>query len=141
MACPTAARRTSTCGSGADAGSFVEYLPDPPILMAGSSVRACVDVVAQPGSTVALGDAFLMHDPAGRGEASRSLASETVIRRPDGRPICVERFAISADEAADAWRALSSGAGTLGALWICSPLPSPRLVDAMRAGLACVPSV
>ena len=44
----------------ADAGSFVEYLPGPLILMAGSSVRACVDVVAQPGSTVALGDAFLL---------------------------------------------------------------------------------
>ena len=125
----------------ASAGSFVEYLPDPLILMPGAGVRACVDVVAEPGSTVALGDAFLMHDPEGRGQAFRSLASETVVRRPDGRLLCAERFAISGDEAADAWRSLRSDSGALGALWICSPHPTSRLVDAMRAGLAGWPSV
>ncbi|HYB44862.1 MAG TPA: urease accessory protein UreD, partial [Candidatus Methylomirabilis sp.] len=126
----------------AAAGSFVEYLPDPLILLPTSSVRTRVEVSAEVGSTVIFGEAFLSHDPESRGRPFRSLASETSLRRPGGPPLLLERFAISGGEADTAWRALlPRPAAAQGTLWVCSPHPAASLALALGTALDQVPGL
>src|SRR5262249_21379459 len=87
----------------AAAGSLVEYLPDPLILLPTASVLSRVEVVAEPGSTVIIGDAFLTHDPTGRGRRFRRLASELSLRRSGVTPFALERFDVTGDAVETAW--------------------------------------
>ena len=79
----------------------MEYLPDPLILLPAATVRTRVEVVAEVGSTVIVGDAFLAHDPAGRGRPFRRLAGETSLRRPGATPFALERFDVTGERVAD----------------------------------------
>jgi urease accessory protein len=126
----------------AAAGSLVEYLPDPLILLPTANVQSRLCVEAEVGATVIFGDAFLTHDPEARHRPFRQFASEMTLRRPRGALIALERFAVSGGEAEAAWRKLlPHPCAAQGSVWLCSPHPSGELVAALGDALADVPSL
>jgi len=126
----------------AAAGSLVEYLPDPLILLPTASVRTRVEVVAEVGSTVIVGDAFLAHDPAGRGRPFRRLAGETSLRRPGALPFALDRFDVTARQVEDGGRLLGSGSSPAqGSLWVCGPGSADELAAVLSRALEPVPGV
>jgi urease accessory protein len=126
----------------AGAGSLVEYLPDPLILLPTASVRSRVEVVAEVGATVILGDAFLAHDPEARGRTFRRLAGETSLARPGAAPLSIERFTVSGDDVEAEWSGLlSRRCGAQGSLWVCAPGPAAELAAVLRGALDQVPGL
>jgi urease accessory protein len=123
------------------AGSLVEYLPDPLVLLPTASVRSRVEVVAEVGSTVIVGDAFLAHDPAGRGRPFRRLAVETSLRRPGATPFALERFDVTGEHVEDSWRTLGRRCTAQGSLWVCGPGSPDELAAALNRALEEVPGV
>ncbi|HKW92496.1 MAG TPA: urease accessory protein UreD [Methylomirabilota bacterium] len=126
----------------AAAGSFVEYLPDPLILLPTASVRSRVEVVAEVGSTVIIGDAFLTHDPAGQGRRFRRLAGELALRRPGATPFAIERFDVTGDAVESAWRRLVPRPCTAqGSLWVSAPVSADELAATLNLALDHVPGL
>jgi len=123
-------------------GSLVEYLPDPLVLLPTASVRSRVEVVVETGSTVIVGDAFLAHDPAGRGRPFRRLAGETSLRRPGAAPFALERFEVTGEHVGDSWRALGPRrCQAQGSLWVCGPGSPDELTAMLSRALEEVPGV
>jgi urease accessory protein len=122
-------------------GSLVEYLPDPLVLLPTASVRSRVEVVAEVGSTVIVGDAFLAHDPAGRGRPFRRLAAETSLRRPGAMPFGLERFDVTGEHVEESWRGLGRRCTAQGSLWVCAPGPPDELAATLSRALEEVPGV
>ena len=126
----------------AAAGSLVEYLPDPLILLPTGSVRTRIEVVAEVGATVIVGDAFLAHDPAGHGRCFRRLAGETSLRRPGALPFALDRFDVSARQVEDGWRLLGARrCEAQGSLWVCGPGSADELAAILSRALEAVPGV
>jgi urease accessory protein len=123
-------------------GALVEYLPDPLVLLPAASVRSRVEVVVEVGSTVIVGDAFLAHDPAGRGRPFRRLAVETSLRRPGATPFALERFDVTGEHVEDSWRLLGSRrCAAQGSLWVCAPGSPDELAATLSRALEQVPGV
>ena len=126
----------------AAAGSLVEYLPDPLILLPAASVRSRVEVIAEVGSTVIVGDAFLAHDPAGRRRPFRRLAAEMSLCRPDATPFALERFDVTGENVEDSWRLLGTRrCEAQGSLWVCAPVSADELAASLSRALEPVPGV
>jgi urease accessory protein len=126
----------------AAAGSLVEYLPDPLILLPTASVRSRVDVVAEPGSTVIVGDAFLTHDPAGHGRRFRRLAGELSFRRSGTAPFALERFDVTGDAVETAWqRLVPHPFAAQGTLWVCAAHSGAELTAMLNRALDRVPGL
>lgn len=90
-------------------GAFVEYLPEPRILFPEADLRQSLVITVDREATVLAGDGFTLHDPSGRARPFRRLASATVLRRPDGRTLAVDRYDIDgASLDASPWRAHGS---------------------------------
>jgi urease accessory protein len=126
----------------AAARSLVEYLPDPLILLPTASVRSRVEVVAEVGSTVIVGDAFLAHDPAGRGRPFRRLAGEASFRRPGASPFALERFDVTGESVDASWRGLGPRrCEAQGSLWVLAPGSPDELAATLSRVLEQVPGV
>ena len=126
----------------AAAGSLVEYLPDPLILLPTASVRSRVEVVAEVGSTVIVGDAFLAHDPAGHGRPFRRLAGEASFRRPGAGPFALERFDVTGESVEASWRGLGPRrCEAQGSLWVLAPGSPDELAATLSRALEQVPGV
>ena len=124
-------------GIEAAAGSLVEYLPDPLILLPSARVRSRLEVIAEPGATVIVGDAFLTHDPAGRGRPFDRLAGETLLRRPGAGPFALDRFDVTGAFVVEAWRRLvPHPCEAQGSLWVCAPGSSEALAATLDRALA-----
>ena len=123
-------------------GSLVEYLPDPLILLPTASVRSRLEVVAEVGSTVIVGDAFLAHDPAGRGRPFRRLAGQTSFRRPGASPFALERFDVTGEDVEASWRLLGPRrCEAQGSLWVSAPGSPDELAATLSRALEPVPGV
>jgi urease accessory protein len=120
----------------AAAGSLVEYLPDPLILLPSARVRSHLEVVAAPGATVIVGDAFLTHDPAGRGGPFDRFAAETLLRRPGAAPFALDRVDVTGAFVEQAWRLLvPHPCEAQGSLWVCAPGSSEALAATLHHAL------
>jgi urease accessory protein len=74
--------------------AFFEYLPDPLILFPGASFENKMRVIADPGATVIICDAFSQHDSREEGGCFRRLVSDTRIEDPSGKLLALDRFDI-----------------------------------------------
>ena len=123
-------------------GSLFEYLPDPLILMPTANVLSRIEVVAEVGSTVIVGDALLTHDPAGRGRPFRRFVNEITFRRPGAAPFAIERLDVSGDDVARAWtRLVPHRCDAQGSLWVCAPGSPVELAAALGAAIETVPGL
>lgn len=131
-------RQTVTIDVGA--GGYLEYLPDPLILFAGSAVSARVDVRAAPDACLMLSDSFLGHDP--NGGAARFDRFENMIRidrRDDDSADFIDRMRISGIN----WPAGAEGGalgrtgafGCYGAFYLVNPPDLDAAVYRIRAAM------
>ncbi len=120
----------------AQAGAFIEYLPDAFILFPRAKLSSGIVVRAHPTATVILGDAMLLHDPVGAGEGFGWLESDTAIKSTEGRLLVRDRFRVEGSQLARGlagvtgkWRAQAS------LFVVTSAVPAADLVAAMRGAL------
>jgi urease accessory protein len=83
------ARQTVTVG--AEAGAYVELLPDPFILFPDARFVLDLKLRAHPTATIIAGESFLAHDPGGAGAAFDRLSGTIVIEGWDGGVLARER--------------------------------------------------
>lgn len=145
-------------------GGYLEFLPDPRILLPGAVLTQRLDLVLAQGAAAIVSDSFTLHCPTGAVPIPARYRSDIMLRRPGGRPLVRDRQALP-DVAPDApyhaglylaWdappdqarvvsddlsRALEAVDGLYGA---ASPLPNgvgvgvrllARTAPALRAGL------
>jgi urease accessory protein len=124
-------------------GALLEYLPDPLILYPEARFETTLRVIAAPGSSVVIQDAFTQHDSEGVGGRFERLVSDTRIERPDGTLLAFDRFDIGGDFG----EAHLNGAGgktypSHGTVMaIHDGCPAEELAAALRAALAECPGV
>lgn len=105
----------------ADAGAFVEYLPDPVILLPGAHLVSKVRVQAASSASVVLFDAFLTHDPDGKGRPFDRMISDVTIEDETGRPMAIDRFEAEGGDFSDPAIGVTGGYGCHGTLMAYSP--------------------
>jgi urease accessory protein len=121
----------------AQAGSFLEYLPDPVILFPRAKLTSGVRVSVHPGATVILGDSVLLHDPKGGDDRFDWLQSDTVIEDAAGKLLARDRFHIEGVQMARGLAGITGSWKAQGSLFVVtSAKPAAELVAAMRAALA-----
>lgn len=120
------------------AGGWLEYLPDPAILMSGSQLVNRVFARIENRARLLMADAQMCHDPDGDGRPFDSLDSCISITGPEG-PRLVDRFTL---EGAD-WLARTGGARCSGMIVAVGAEPSGaamlgalETLDGVYAGLS-----
>ena len=121
----------------AQAGSFLEYLPDPLILFPRAKLSSGMRVTVHPGATAILADAMLLHDPNGGDGRFDWLQCDTRIEDAGGNVLARDRFRI---EGAQLKRGLAGITGRWKAqaslFVVSSSEPAAELVTALREALA-----
>ena len=121
----------------AQAGSFLEYLPDPVILFPHAKLTSGVRVRMHPGATVILGDSVLLHDPKGGGDQFDWLQSDTVIEDAAGKLLARDRFRIEGLQLARGLAGITGNWKAQGSLFVVTAAKPPaELVAAIRTALA-----
>lgn len=92
-----------------EAGGWLEYLPDPTILMAGSALENSLCVRFAEGARLLMADAQLCHDPAGQGHPFAHLDSRLSLSGPEG-PRLIDQFSVNGAD----WLARTGGARCSG---------------------------
>jgi urease accessory protein len=77
-----------------EAGSYLEYLPDPQILFPGSRCRSTTSIALGGDGIAVVSDSFLQHDPAGRDETFSAYCSEIVVETVDGEVLAIDRLKV-----------------------------------------------
>jgi urease accessory protein len=77
------------------AGAFLEFMPEPKILFAGSALAQRLRLMVDPDGTAIVADGFLTHDPEARGGVFRRLHATIEVIRPDATILAIDRFDIS----------------------------------------------
>ncbi|EAQ01523.1 urease accessory protein UreD [Pseudooceanicola batsensis HTCC2597] len=90
-------------------GGWLEYLPDPAILMTGARLNNRVSARLGEGARLIMADAQLSHDPGGDGRPFGRLDNVVAVTGPQG-PLMLDRFGL---EGAD-WLARTGGARCSG---------------------------
>ena len=78
-------------------GSIAEYLPEPLILFPWSRLRSTLYVSAHEGSSVLIGESFLLHDYSGTDGVFDWFESDLEIQRPGGAVLARDRFRLAGD--------------------------------------------
>ena len=78
----------------AEAGSYLEYLPDPQILFPGSRCRSTISVALGGDGIAVVSDSFLQHDPTGKDGTFAAYCSEIVIGTADGEVLAIDRLKV-----------------------------------------------
>lgn len=122
--------------------SFVEYLPDCTILFPRARLASRLRVCAHETASVLVADAFLAHDPDGKGGMFDWMSSDLAIAGAEGKVLAQERFRVTGKQLA---RSLPGMNGP----WIAQATvaivqagrPVDRLLDRIRQELDAVPDV
>lgn len=121
------ARQNVTLELGA--GAWLEYLPDPSILMTGSRLTNRVLAHLDKGARLLMADAQLCHDPEGGERPFDTLDSTVSLTGPDG-PIMLDRFDLSGAD----WMARTGGARCAGMIVAAdAPGAGSAMVEALAA--------
>jgi urease accessory protein len=121
----------------AQAGSLLEYLPDPVILFPRAKLASGVRVSVHPGATVVFGDSVLLHDPEGGDGRFDWLQSDTMIEDPAGRLLARDRFRLEGKQLARGLAGITGGWKAQGSLFVVTRAkPAAEIVAAMRDALA-----
>jgi urease accessory protein len=77
-----------------DAGSYLEYLPDPQILFPGSRCRSIVRVALAGDGIALVSDSFLQHDPAGGDGTFSAYCGEIIVETDAGEVLAIDRLKV-----------------------------------------------
>jgi urease accessory protein len=129
------AEQTIELRAGRD--SWLEFLADPLILFPDARIETRLRLVAAPDARAIVGDAFLAHDPKGKGRPFDRVTGEIRIEREDGDTIAVDRLSVSGANFCKALRQADRGFATHGSMLMLAPDDETvRALEAVRALLA-----
>ncbi len=77
--------------------TFLEFLPDPLILMAEADCESRTKIRLEGSATLLFSEAFLTHDPEGRGRPPKRFLSEVIVEDTAGRRLLIDRFVLGAE--------------------------------------------
>lgn len=109
-------------------GAWLEYCPDPAILMAGARHANHVSAELGEGSVLILSDAQLCHDPSGQGLPFDQLCNELRVTGPEGLRL-IDRFSLDGKH----WTARTGGYACAGFTMVAggAAQAGPEMVAAM----------
>jgi len=81
----------------AEDGAYLEFLPDPQILFAGSKLTSTIRVKMAGAATVVLCDALLVHDPSGLNGVPHQYRSLISVEDDGGRQLSADRLTLAGD--------------------------------------------
>jgi urease accessory protein len=120
----------------AQAGSLLEYLPDPLILFPGARMRNLVRVRAHPDASVMLWDAVISHDPGGKGRCFDWLLSDLSVSDGEGIVLARDRYRLEGEVFQRSQPGVMHGYACQGSFLVVQrSVPQQRMVDAVRAAL------
>ncbi len=122
-------------------GAYLEYLPDPLILMAEADCESRTEVHIAEDAVLLLCDSFLTHDPEGRGRLPSRFLSELRIRTEGGRTLLLDRFRLQAEGRGAAGFTALAGHACHASFAVLAPRQGPALTEALRRTLAELPRV
>lgn len=121
----------------AEAGAFLEFLPDPLILFPHARLKTRLVMRAHPEATIVACDSFLMHDPAARGRVFDWLAGEIVVEALSGETVVLGRTTVRGEVMAAGLTGISGRFRSHGSLMILDRSGrTAQLVEALRGALA-----
>ena len=120
-----------------EAGSYLEYLPDPQILFPGSSFRSGIRVRLCGNAVAVISDSFLRHDPTGKDGMFSAYSTEILIENSAGSALAIDRLKIDGGFQPSRPGILGSFAAQ-GTLMIAClhPLPSATFEELLKVRLA-----
>jgi urease accessory protein len=123
--------------------SHLEFLADPTICFPHSRLVAKTDLCVATGASAIVGDSYMWHDPHRVDPmAFDALATETTIRRPDGRLLALDRSRLTSGDGLAGNPALLGPYRALGTLFAVGRGCADALaLAAMRTTLAALPGV
>ncbi|HEX6102367.1 MAG TPA: urease accessory protein UreD, partial [Alphaproteobacteria bacterium] len=125
----------------AEAGSLVEYLPDPLILFPQARLETTLRIRADRDARLITGEAFLLHDPLGLGRPFAHLGSLLTVEDPvGGRVLIRDRLAARGADWTRRIPGVTGDAVGTASLIILGP-DAPGLVAPLRAALDVVPGL
>ncbi|NEC21577.1 urease accessory protein UreD [Streptomyces parvus] len=122
----------------AEAGSYVEYLPDPLIPFKDARFYQRTEVTVAPGATVVIGDTLTAGRLA-RGErhAYRVLATDLRISRPDGSLLAVDTLRLTPGHRTVLGPGVFAGHDHVASLFVVTDrAPATELADTLHDALA-----
>lgn len=126
----------------AEAGSLVEYLPDPLILFPRARLKNLLRVRAHPESSIMLWDAVIAHDPAGKGRVFDWLLSDLAVRDSDGRLLARDRYRLEGEAFQRAQPGAMHGYACQGSFLVLQQaVPQGQVADALRSALPTDPAI
>jgi urease accessory protein len=121
----------------AEAGAFLEFLPDPLILFPRARLRTRLVIRAHPDATIVVCDSFHMHDPAARGGVFDWLAGEIAVETLSGETVALDRMTVRGEVMAAGLAGISGRYRAHGSLMILDRGGrTMQLVEALRDALA-----
>ncbi|WP_222183069.1 urease accessory protein UreD [Geminicoccus harenae] len=110
----------------AEAGSVLEFTPPPLILFPDSRLTQTIEVTADAGARLLVGDGFMMHDPGRTGRGFDWCVTTLGLARPDGRLVALDRSRASGTALAADTPGVAGGFLAQGSLLLVRPT-SPAL--------------
>ena len=112
-----------------EAGGWLEYMPDPAILMTGARLTNRVSARFGQGARLLVADAQLCHDPAGDGAPFDQLENMVSFTGPQG-PLMLDRFTLDGTD----WMRRTGGARCAGMIaTVGADEAGPAMLSALDA--------
>jgi urease accessory protein len=130
-----AAQEVRVC---AEAGSYLEYLPDPLIMFPGAGLSSRLHIGLDDDATVLAWDTLLAHDPQGAGppRAFKRLRSEWTVESLDGRLLACDRCVVTGELLARALPGVNGSHRCHGSFVVLRRgTSSEKLIEAIREEL------
>lgn len=110
-----------------EAGGWLEYMPDPTILMAGSALKNRMSVRLGTDARLLMADAQLCHDPTGLAQSFAHLDNQLSLSGPEG-PKMIDQFTVNGAD----WLARTGGARCSGMIVAAgAPGTGPAMLQAL----------
>lgn len=126
----------------AQAGTLVEYLPDPLILFPGARLESRLNVRVAKSATVIASESFLAHDPEGRGRVFDRYSSATQVTSAKGEILASDRILLDGRAFAEGLPGVISPNNAQGSIFVIDRRNAPDvLVSMMRDALEDLPGL
>jgi urease accessory protein len=120
----------------ADAGTLLEYLPDPVVLFSGARLRSRLTIVAHRGASVFASDAIVAHDPKGEARTFEWFDSQMRLCAPDGTVVARDRYRLCGALMADRVPGVTGAFQCMGSfVAVTGQVPARDLAASIRDGV------
>jgi len=119
----------------AEDGAYLEFLPDPQILFAGSKLTSTIRVKVAGTATVVLCDALLVHDPSGLNGVPHQYRSLISIENEGGRQLAADRLTLAGDAFSHPRPGVLGRYGAQGTMLVITRDPKASLIQTRLRGL------